>query len=171
MTLVYFNSKSFKDIVKLSPVQLNEGEKILVQDLKHYYQNNQSFFENKELYLLRNLSKKGIGFFEANNFFPDFILWLLVDGKQFIKFIDPKGLRQVNGFDNPKIKFHKVIQDEIQPRLNDPEVNLESFIISNTSLKELKHWKGQESIEDFNTNNVYFQKEQKGSYISKILES
>ncbi len=33
---------------------------------------------SKELYLLRNLSKgRGVGFFEAGNFHPDFILWLL----------------------------------------------------------------------------------------------
>lgn len=167
--LVYFNSTSFKDIVKLSPVQLNEGEKALVKDLKLFYEKNQEFFVGKELYLLRNLSKKGVGFFEANNFFPDFILWLLVNGKQYIKFIDPKGLRQVNGFDNPKIKFHKVVKEEIQPRLPDNDVELESYIISNTSFKELKHWKGQDNMADFNKHNVYFQKEQKANYIESIL--
>jgi hypothetical protein len=169
--LVYFNSRSFKDIVKLSPVQLNEGEKGFVKDLRIFYENNPEFFDGKELYLLRNLSKKGIGFFEANNFFPDFILWVLEGEKQIIKFIDPKGLRQINGFDNPKIKFHKVIKSDIQPKLNDDEVRLESYIVSNTALKDLKHWKGQDCIEDFNLNNVYFQDEQKTEYIKYILES
>jgi len=37
---------------------------------------------------------KGIGFFEANNFYPDFILWLLTEDRQYIAFVAPKGLRK-----------------------------------------------------------------------------
>ena len=33
-------------------------------------------FDDRQVYLLSNLSKgRGIGFFEAGNFYPDFILW------------------------------------------------------------------------------------------------
>ena len=53
---------------------------------------------------------KGIGFFEAWNFYPDFILWLLVNEKQYINFIDPKGLRNRKGIDDPKIAFYKTIK-------------------------------------------------------------
>lgn len=62
------------------------------------------FFEDKELYLLRNRSRgKGIGFFEAGNFYPDFILWLLMDGKQYVTFIDPKGICNLRGFGDDKV--------------------------------------------------------------------
>jgi hypothetical protein len=80
------------------------------------------FFEGMELYLLRNLSKgKGIGFLEAGNFHPDFILWLLVGDQQYVTFVDPKGIHNLQGENDPKIEFHSTIK-EIEDRLGDPEV-------------------------------------------------
>ena len=167
--LIYIEKGKYEDAVKLQPVALNKGERDLVEDLKLYFDGNKDFFKDKELYLLRNLSKKGIGFFEANNFFPDFILWLVVNEKQYISFIDPKGLRQILGLADPKIQLHKTIKSTIQVKLNDPSIELDSFIISNTPFGQLSHWKGQESMEDFNNSHVLFQKEQKQSYIKLLL--
>ncbi len=167
--LIYLEKGKFEDVLKIQPVALNKGEKDLVEDLKEYFQSNATYFEDKQLYLLRNMSKKGIGFFEANNFFPDFILWLVCGSKQYISFIDPKGLRQIQGFTDPKIELHKTIKTSIQVKINDPDIELNSFIISNTPYGQLSHWKGQESIEDFNKNHVLFQREQKDSYIKFLL--
>ncbi|GAB4266256.1 hypothetical protein [Thermincola ferriacetica] len=62
-----------------------------------FCENHREFFKDKELYLLRNQSRgKGIGFFEAGNFYPDFILWILYNGKQYITFVDPKGIRNMS---------------------------------------------------------------------------
>lgn len=167
--LLYINDKQYKDLVKISPVALNESEKQFVFDLKEYYEQNQAFFEDKKLFLLRNMSRKGIGFFEANNFYPDFILWIVVGDHQYIAFLDPKGLRNINGIEHPKIQFHKTIKESIEQRINDSSVSLSSFIISNTAYDQIKHWKGQDSIADFNARNVYFQKEQSYDYVEKIL--
>lgn len=72
--LIYLKSKN----VEITPVALNEGERDFVLHLREYFEERKPFFEDKELYLLRNLSRgKGIGFFEAGNFYPDFIMWLL----------------------------------------------------------------------------------------------
>ena len=49
---------------------------------------------------------KGIGFFEAGNFYPDFILWLLIGEHQYVTFIDPKGIVHLEGGDDPKIRFY-----------------------------------------------------------------
>jgi len=76
--------------VEVTPVNLNEGERNFVIDLIKYYDSNPSCFEDKKLYLLRNKSKAGIGFFEAGNFYPDFIMWILYKDKQYITFVDPK---------------------------------------------------------------------------------
>ena len=60
--LLHFRS----DLVEVSPVSLNEGERDFVVDLRTFYDANPKFFNGKELYLLRNRSKgRGIGFFEA----------------------------------------------------------------------------------------------------------
>src|SRR5208337_2785769 len=92
--LIYVNS----NVVEVKPVSLNEGERDFVLDLQKFCEMRKDFFKGRELYLLRNMSRgRGIGFFEAGNFYPDFILWLLAGGKQYINFIDPKGLRNLKG--------------------------------------------------------------------------
>src|SRR5699024_11542411 len=54
--------------VKIAPVPLNEGEYNFIQDLKLYYEKNEDFFKDKQLYLLRNQSKgKGIGFLDRKS--------------------------------------------------------------------------------------------------------
>jgi hypothetical protein len=51
--LLYMDS----NIVEISPVPLNKGERRFVEDLKTYYDSSSEFFADKELYLLRNLSR------------------------------------------------------------------------------------------------------------------
>lgn len=167
--LIYFNNN---EVVKISPVPLNSGERDFVEDLKDYYQKSADFFKDKELFLLRNQSRgKGVGFFEAGNFFPDFILWLIVGSKQYVCFIDPKGLTRVHGFDDPKVKFHRTVK-EIEQRLGDPNVILDSFIVSNTFQREIKWWsKGDAPDQDFTNNHVLFQKEDKDAYIKRIFDT
>lgn len=97
---------SKSQLIEVSPVSLNDGERDFVLDLKKYYDVDKEFFKDRELFLLRNVSRRGIGFFEAGNFYPDFILWLLVGKKQYVTFVDPKGLRQLDdGSSNPRSSF------------------------------------------------------------------
>ena len=165
--LIYFKNS---EVVKLAPVPLNDGEYDFVEDLKAYFVDNQGFFEDKELYLLRNQSKgKGVGFFEAGNFYPDFILWLISGRKQYVCFVDPKGLSQIHGFDDPKIRFHKTIKN-IEVRLGDTDVILESFIISNAYQREIDWWNsGSIEEQQFSNHHIFFQKEDKSTYISHMM--
>ena len=132
---------SKSQLVEVSPVSLNDGERDFVLDLRNFYTAKHGLLlKEQELYLLRNMSKRGIGFFEAGNFYPDFILWLLVGEKQYVTFVDPKGLRQLDdGASNPKIQFYKAIK-EIETRLGDPCVILNSFIISSTPYQNMPLW-------------------------------
>ncbi len=168
--LVYFDKSRYEEVVKLQPTQLNKGERDLVEDLKLFYERDYAFVGKKEVFLLRNTSRKGIGFFEANNFYPDFILWIVDGDKQYVSFLDPKGLRQIQGFEDPKIDLHRIIKTTIQAKLNDSNIELNSFIISNTAFEQLNHWKGQDSVSDFNKHNVVFQKDQKENYIKIIFD-
>lgn len=156
--------------IKVSPVPLNLGERNFVKQLRSFYKGNNKFFKDKELYLLRNQSLgRGMGFFEANNFHPDFILWLLAGGKQYITFVDPKGLRNTNGINDPKIDFYRTIK-EIERRLGDPEIVLHSFIISQTPHWEISWWEGGMTEEDFEKMHVLFPKDGDYKYIGKIIE-
>ncbi|RMH21485.1 MAG: DEAD/DEAH box helicase, partial [Gammaproteobacteria bacterium] len=124
-------------VVEISPAPLNKGERRFVEDLKAFCESKPDHFKDRELYLLRNLSRgRGVGFFEAGNFHPDFIIWQVTGTQQHVTFVDPKGIRQV-GLNDPKINFFKTVK-EIQDRLGDHSVTLESFIVSNTPAYQMK---------------------------------
>ena len=114
------------------------------------------------------LAIKCIGFFEAENFHPDFILWLLQDEKQHIAFLDPKGILRLRGLEDPKIMFHKTIK-KLEKRLGDLNVTMDAFIISSTSIEDVKWWSGGDILE-FNKRNVLFQKEERDVYVKLILD-
>src|SRR5699024_10447992 len=153
--------------IKVTPVPLNEGEYNFIQDLKLYYEKNADFFKDKQLYLLRNQSKgKGIGFFEAGGFYPDFILWILFDDVQFITFADPKGIRN-HSITDFKLQFHKYIK-ELEHELNDKDVILNAFTISNTYYGDLISTGITLTKEQMEDQHVLFQKDDKDTYIDKM---
>lgn len=96
--------------IQVSPVALNSDEMVFVDHLKEYVETHGDVLEGKSLYLLRNKSKVGMGFFEAGNFYPDYILWIDTDDKQYISFIDPKGLMHVHP-DDLKVEFYRTIKE------------------------------------------------------------
>lgn len=164
--LLFVNSES----VEVKPVPLNEGERVFVEDLQKYCEANPSLFSGgRELYLLRNMSRgRGVGFFEAGNFYPDFLLWIVDGQTQRINFIDPKGLRNLQGRNDPKIAFHHTIKD-LEARLGDATVILESFIVSNTPYEQVSWWSDGMTKEEFEACHVFFQ-EKSIEYIGDILK-
>ena len=147
--------------IQISPLPLNESEFQFIQDLRDYLQRN----KEEELYLLRNESRgKGIGFFEAGNFYPDFILWKVKGDIQYIAFIEPHGL-QHTGEKDKKIEFHKTIKS-IQNGLPSKNVCLNSFIVTPTEFKDLK-WEWD--IDKCKKNNIYFMRGPEKKYVSDIL--
>ena len=155
--------------VEIKPVPLNAGEYYFVEDLKDYFDKVPTLLKDAELYLLRNMSKgRGVGFFEAGNFHPDFIVWLLAQDRQHISFVDPKGIRNL-GLTDPKIQFFETIKD-IEARLGDPSVILNSFIISNTPSHVMKlQWAVDKA--DMTTRHILFQDEDKNTYIQSLLST
>jgi hypothetical protein len=158
------------DLIEVKPVVLeNEGERDFVLDLQAFCEAKKESLKGKELYLLRNMSRgRGIGFFEAGNFYPDFILWLLTGDRQYVSFIDPKGLRNLEGPEDPKIRFHLTIK-ELERQLGDPAVVLNSFIVSSTRVPEVTWWDGGMTKDEFEARNVLFQQEDRATYIGKLL--
>jgi Type III restriction enzyme, res subunit len=157
--------------VKVSPVALNEGERDFVLDLKKFCEREPVYFRDRSLYLLRNKSRVGLGFFEAGNFYPDFILWLVAGARQHIAFLDPKGMRNLLGIDDPKITFYKTIKS-LEARLGDPGVTLDSFIIANTPFGEVSHWQYAGDVVTralFEEHHVFFQKDDRSTYIRNIM--
>ena len=153
--LISLEKSSLK--IQISPVSLNEGEKQFVDYLYYYVQSKPKILDGKSLFLLRNKSKRGMGFFEAGNFYPDYVLWIDTDDTQYITFIDPKGLRNFNS-DDKKIEFYRTIKDvesRLAPTVNgEKKIVLNSFIMSSTPYPQLREWWGMDTPQ-LESHNVY----------------
>lgn len=163
--------------VQVIPTPMNAGERRFIEDLRTYHNTHADFFRTSEMYVLRNRSRgHGIGFFNAGNFYPDFVLWVIHGGTQYITFVDPKGLVRILP-DDPKIEFHRTIKDvesQLHERRPDIRVVLNSCIISVSRHETLQHWRNTQnksmSLPEFNAKHVFFQKDQPGSdYIGRIF--
>jgi hypothetical protein len=141
--------KKFKEI-KTVPVRLNDGEKDFIDHLRQFVKEYDKF-KDKQIFVLRNLSVKGIGFFmDSSSFYPDFILWVVDGRKQYIYFLDPKGiLLGDNHFNNPKILWCKEdvktlevkVQKDLERDKNEVEVSISGFILSATPFEKVrKSW-------------------------------
>ena len=150
--------------IGISPVALNEDELKFVKALQKHITAHASFFTDKELYVIRNRSKKGIGFFDDAGFYPDFILWLIADDKQFITFIDPHGMGR-ESVSSSKVRLYNRLKADIESKLPVPSVFLTSFILSPTKYSELSDKSA--TIEEWNANHVLFMDD--SDYIEKLF--
>ncbi len=168
-----YNPLVFKDkgetALQIKPIELNDGEKDFVEDLDSYLKRNSSTYKDTEIYLLRNQSKTGLGFFTEGNFYPDFIMWIKKDDKQYISFIDPKGLVNLNTKDDPKINLSIKIK-EIEEKLNDEDVILNSFIVSVTPYGVIKWVQDTLEQSELEDKNVLFQQDDKNGYVGKMFD-
>lgn len=163
---------SLSNKIRIQPVGLEESEFQFVQDLKSWLEQNAARLQQtgEELYLLRNLVKKGIGFFEAGGFYPDFILWRIWEeqGKQQqrIVFLDPHGL-QHEGRGSEKIEFSRMIKG-VQQRMKNV-VELESIILSPPKTSRLfiaNQW--QLTERELQERHVFFMADN-ASYLDEVM--
>lgn len=168
--------KKGKEDIKSIPVKLNKGETDFVKDLRTFLEKNKNLFKDRDVFLLRNLSKKGVGFFINVGFYPDFIIWIKEKDKQNIIFVDPKGIRNLADFDDDKIQFcvsyvkeiENVINGDLKSKNEEIDLYLDAFIISVSKYEDIKEfWKGVEK-EDFERNHIIFQEDKE--YIKRIFE-
>ena len=163
--------KKNKDKIKSIPVKLNEGETNFLSDFKDFLQN--SNLKDKEIFLLRNLSKKGIGFFINSGFYPDFIIWIKKENRQHIIFVDPKGIRNLGNFNDEKIKFCTSYIKKIEEKINEKEeinLQLDAFILSTSSYDDIKDifGEGNHTKKEFEEHNILFQEDK--DYIRKLFK-
>jgi hypothetical protein len=162
--------------VKVIPTHLNDGEKNFVQDLEAFCKKEAlGKLAGMELYLLRNHnSDKAVSFFAESGFRPDFLLWLLKEGRQVIAFIDPKGLGHIrDNFNNPKVQLHQKVKT-IESDLGRKDIILESYLISQTHRNDLR-WPSPASPGGVATADEYLQrhilnaKDDKDTYIPHLM--
>ena len=90
------------------------------------------------MYLLRNKSKQGTGFFMNAGFYPDFIMWIVKGKKQWISFIEPHGMLHEKGdvLSCDKVKLAHTIND-IEDVKKHKNLTLNSYIITPTPIKRI----------------------------------
>jgi len=142
----------FKDVesIKVSPDKLNSYEVKFVADMQAYIQDN-----NLQATILRNKSGGDIGLLgDEGVFYPDFIVWYQDEDRQeHIIFCDPKGIR------NAEVKW-KVCEapyaiKDIESQWSASAIQLHSFVISNTPLKDVK-WHPIDSLQNYDHCDVFY---------------
>lgn len=158
--------------LKMRPMSFDApGEIQFIRDLEAFYQSpfGQGVIGKRSLYLLRNADTKakGLGFALAGNFYPDYLLWLVDDetGEQFLSFIDPKGIRQMN-LSDPKLGLYKEVK-VLQEKLADPKLTLNAFILSGTAFSDLLNVSFKKS--DLEDRNVLFMNDGPSKYLEKLF--
>ena len=138
--------------LRITPPALENSEKDFVNDLQKYvHRQHEELLAEKQIFLLRNQSRgKGIGFYENEGFYPDFILWILEGAKQRIVFIEPHGMiHDAINEHNDKITLFKRLRDLSHKRFRGEHVQLDAFMISRTTLTNLQRRYPDENRQTF----------------------
>ncbi len=161
--------------LKVRPLAIGEPSEVqFVNDLMRFYESDDGKrrLMGMSLYLLRNADhpSKGLGFALAGNFYPDFLLWLVDDatGKQWLSFVDPKGIRNLN-LSDPKLGLYKEIK-HIEGQLTDREICLNAFILSVTLFNDLLNVHGVATKEDLEDRNILFMEDGGDRYLAKLID-
>jgi hypothetical protein len=168
-----------KDAVplKLRPLAFDApSEWDFVRDLEAFYNSSEGkeAIGTRSLYLLRNADRedKGLGFALAGNFYPDFLLWLVDDasGKQWLTFVDPKGLRNLD-LSHPKLGLYKEVKtlETALTRLGEPPLILNAFVLSPTKFTDLLNVGDSVTKVDLESRHMLFMEEGGNNYLKKLF--
>ncbi|QQE11528.1 DEAD/DEAH box helicase family protein [Planctomycetota bacterium] len=154
--------------IHISPIALDENEKEFVADLAKWCDSN----AEHEVFLLRNQAVTGLGFFQASNFYPDFLLWINVSNVQHLVFVDPKGLHHIS-VNDPKVLFATQQIPELQSTISKQNKNLHlhAFLVTHTDQNIIKWSMDSQKLTKMQMQelNVLFQNEDKDIYIQQLM--
>ena len=181
--LFAFERDADKELVplKLRPLGLGAPSEIqFVQDLKAFHDSpaGKAAIGKRSLYLLRNADRgeKGLGFALAGNFYPDFLLWLVDDttGEQWLTFVDPKGLRNMD-LTHPKMGLYKevkTLQETLnkQAKADEPRLVLNAFVLSPTKFSDLLNVGDPAKKQELEDRHVLFMEDGRDRYLSGMFK-
>ncbi|HNO80557.1 MAG TPA: DEAD/DEAH box helicase family protein [Phycisphaerae bacterium] len=156
--------------IKISPVALDKHEARFVADLATWCESK----TDREVYLLRNQAVTGLGFFQASNFFPDFLLWTQEGGRDQLAFVDPKGLHHFDSSD-PKIQFatQEIPRLQVIVERQCTDLVLHAFVVNNTAFASLEWSKDDGSLmskSEVEELGILFQLDDETTYIDSLFK-
>ena len=167
--------------LKLRPLAFDApSEWTFVRDLEAFYNSSEGkeAIGARSLYLLRNADnqEKGLGFALAGNFYPDFLLWLVDDanGKQWLTFVDPKGLRNLD-LSHPKLGLYKEVKTlektlAAQAKAGEAPLVLNAFVLSPTNFTDLLNVGDTTKKADLESRHVLFMSDGGNAYLKKLFQ-
>jgi hypothetical protein len=167
---IYFDRHLFQPLlcktgeIKTTPQGLEDSEEVFINLLKEYLESDEAkeIIKDKEIFLLRNLTRsKGVCFMDdVDRYYPDFMLWIKDDQKQYLSFIDPKGIHNLGEIrEHPKVQLANTIKEqESKIAANSAakeDMILNSYIMSYSDFESSKkHY--NLSRDEFNKLNILF---------------
>ena len=158
---------------RIAPSALEDSEKHFVEDLRRYVcQYSETSLASKKIFFLRNQSRgKGIGFYQNEGFYPDFILWITEGMKQRVVFVEPHGMvHEPIHEDNSKITLFKRLREISNQRFRGEHVHMDAFIISTTDFADLRRRYSNMNRQDFEAWHILFPNSDDPTYLSPIFE-
>ncbi len=163
------------DRITSDPPGLNASEERFVRDLRRFLRDGgRDILRARDVYLLRNLSRgRGIGFFESEGFYPDFVLWVKEGDHQRIVFVEPHGMRHEKTYwTNERARLHERLQEQADSwgeAAGLRHVTLDSFIVSAAPYDELRLYYGDGwSQDDFAKRHILFFGSD-GGYVAELF--
>lgn len=153
---------SAADTVSLSPKALEKSEREFVAALQAYWEAERlGQLAGHKLYLLRNQSRgRGLGFYETEGFFPDFILWNIGPQRQQVLFIEPHGLLMEKRGGDKVTGFHDRLRDYVATGLQTAgrdDIAVDGWILSETPIPDLQQqWDVPWTEQDFASRHILF---------------
>ena len=146
--------------IRVVPQGLNTGEAQFVEKLQEHLKGN-PLQANESVFLLRNRSRAGVGFFsDLGSTYPDFILWIKRGNQQRVVFVEPHGMVHAPAYANdPKAYLHETMKPlNTQLAQQYPDIQMNSFLISQTPFDDLKnsYGDGKWTCDDFRKRNILF---------------
>ena len=163
-----------KDLLYTTPPALVKSEQDFVGDLRTYLKKQCEIpSTSKQIFLLRNQSRgKGVGFYQNEGFYPNFILWIIEDQKQRIVFIEPHGMEHeaINNYNDKILLYERLRTLSAKQRFQDKSVHMDSYIISTTDLSTLRGKYPDKKKRDFDELHILFRDPVNRSHLSPIFQ-
>lgn len=123
--------------IQCQPVALNTGEERFLDAVERFLDTGPPLLEDARVRVLRNESRRGLGFFVDVGFYPDFVLWIEKGERQWVIFVDPKGATHMaTRRAAAKLRLPEVLW-EIERRNGLADVRLDAFLLFGTPEKDM----------------------------------
>lgn len=159
--------------VTVAPKSLSRSEGAFVDALRAHCEAGR-LPAGQRLYLLRNQSRgHGLGFYESEGFFPDFILWTTDGTRHRVVFVEPHGLLNESRGGDKVTDFHTRLRDYVAPGLaaaGRSDIEVDAWIVSETPLAELRdRWGVTWTEAEFAARHILFPQADYAHVIAAIL--